>query len=373
MPQVAIKRCKDYNPPDVQQAVNEAIELLGGIEKFIKPGQRVLIKPNLLSPRPPEEGVCTHPEVVRAVIKVVKKATDNIYVGDSHGGFEIIDMDNVYEISGIKDVCRQENVKLVKFNTTINVDGIPFAGIIKRIDVIVNVPKMKTHGLTTITGAVKNMFGTVVGKYKAECHFRYPKNEDFYLAIVRIFSYVVPTLNIMDGITAMEGNGPAAGPLRNAGLILASDDAVSLDAVFAKIIGIEDNRVKTTFQSAKMGLGVADLSKIEISGERIEDARIKDFALPEASFIYCAPPWIIKLLGWFVRTRPFIHKDKCVSCLICEKNCPAKAMDISRHYINYSKCIYCFCCHELCLHNAVGIKKSLGGVLFNLIIKLRSK
>ena len=112
MAQVAIKRCSDYNPENVQQAVNEAVVLLGGIEKFVRPGQKVLIKPNMLSARPPESGVCTHPEVARAVIKLVKRVTGSVYVGDSHGGFDVINMDNVYEASGIKKICQEEGVEL---------------------------------------------------------------------------------------------------------------------------------------------------------------------------------------------------------------------------------------------------------------------
>lgn len=373
MSQVAIKKCSNYNSENVQRAVFEAVGLLGGIEKFVKPGQKVLIKPNVLSARPPESGVCTHPAVIRAVIRLVRQVTGEILVGDSPGGFEVINLDMIYEVSGIKKVCDEEKVKLVKFDFVKSIDEIPFSKIVTEVDVIINVPKMKTHGLTVLTGAVKNMFGTVVGKYKAECHFRYPKNNDFYLALVKIFSYFKPRLNIMDGITSMEGNGPAAGGLRNSGLILASPDAVSLDAVFAKVVGINDNRVMTTFHADKMMLGIGDISKIEILGEKIADVKINDFVLPEASFIYTAPGWIIKIIGNLIRSYPFVDKITCVSCRICEKNCPTNAITIDKYNISYKKCIFCFCCHELCPHNAIGIKKSLGGGLFNIIVKLRSK
>jgi len=373
MAQVSIKRCYDYSPQNVQRAVSEAVSLLGGIEKFVKAGQKVLIKPNLLSARKPEEGVCTHPEVVRAVIKIVKKVTDNIFVGDSHGGFDIINMDNVYEASGIKNVCLEEKVTLVRFDAVLNVEGIPFAKIVKEVDVIINVPKMKTHGLLILTGGVKNMFGAVVGRHKAEAHFKHVKPSDFAFYIIKIFMYVKPAFTIMDGIVAMEGDGPAAGALRDAGLILASPDAVALDAVFADIAGLEPKNVLTTVYAGKMGLGTSDLAEIQILGEPLDSARIKDFKMPEASFIYNAPAWIIKIFGRAIKTFPIIKTGSCVSCRICEKNCPADAINIDKYRIDYSKCIFCFCCHELCPHASIGVHKPLMGKLLTFLMKMRRK
>lgn len=373
MTQVSIVKCSDYNTQAVQKAVEEAVGLLGGIEKFVKPGQKVLIKPNLLSARPPESGVCTHPEVIRAVIRLVRKVTDKIYVGDSHGGFDVVNMDNVYEISGMKKICLEEKITLVKFDSVLNVDGIPFAKIVKEVDVIINVPKMKTHGLLTLTGAVKNMFGAVVGKHKAESHFKHVARPDFAFYIIKIFMYVKPHLNIMDGIVAMEGDGPAAGGLRNAGLVLASADAVALDAVFSDIVGIDPEKLLTTHYAEKMSLGESKLSNIKISGEDLASVRIDDFKLPKASFIYDSPAWVIKLFGKAIRTYPFIKVDACVKCRICEKNCPAAAITIDRYKIDYSKCIFCFCCHELCPHTAIGVRKSLMGKLASFVLKMRSK
>jgi len=373
MAQVSIKRCSNYNPQDVERAVGEAVGFLGGIEKFVKPGQKVLIKPNLLSARLPEDGVCTHPEVVRAIIRLAKKATDNIFVGDSHGGFDIINMDDVYELSGMKKVCLEEKVALVKFDNVVNVEGIPFAKIVKEVDVIINVPKMKTHGLLTLTGGVKNMFGAVVGKHKAEAHFKHIKPSDFASYIIKIFIRVKPALTIMDGIVAMEGDGPAAGKLRKAGLILASPDAVALDAVYADIVGLEPERVLTTVYAGDMNLGTSKLSDIQILGESIEKVKLKDFKLPEASFIYNAPEWAIRIFGTVIKTFPFIKKGSCVSCRICEKNCPANAITIDEYYIDYAKCIFCFCCHELCPHNSIGVRKPLAGKIFSFIMGRKKK
>lgn len=368
---VVIKKCSDYDPQNVQRAVSEAVDLLGGIERFIKPGQKVLIKPNMLSARPPEDGVCTHPEAVRAIIKLVKPITENVFVGDSHGGFDVMDMDKIYEAAGIKKVCNEESVRLVKFDTVKYIDGIPFAQIAVEADVIIDIPKMKTHSLAILTGAVKNMFGVVVGKYKAECHFKYPQPDDFCRNLVKIFSHVKPSLAIMDGIVAMEGDGPASGKLRNVGLVFASNDAVALDAVFSRLAGLEPDRLLTTRYADEAGLGIGHISDIEISGERIENARIDGFILPQTSIVYKLPAWATRILGNLVRSRPFIHEITCIQCRICEKNCPVNAIDIDKYHIDYSKCIYCFCCHELCPKKSVGIKKPFMGKVLDLVIKVR--
>ena len=165
--------------------------------------------------------------------------------------------------------------------------------------------------------------------------------------------HVKPALSVMDGIVAMEGDGPAAGSLKNAGLVLASADAVALDAVFADLAGLKPELVLTTCYAAKMNLGASRLSDIKISGEALAGARIKDFKLPKASFIYNAPAWIIRPIGRAIRTYPFIKPDTCVKCMICEKNCPAVAITIDAYKIDYSKCINCGACIDACKHGAI--------------------
>lgn len=371
MSKVAIVRCRDYDREHVERAVFGAVELLGGISRFIKPGQKVLIKPNVLSERPPEDGVCTHPEVVRAIIRLVKPVTENIFVGDSHGGFDVMDMDRIYEGAGIKKACKEESVKLVKFDAVRNIDGIPFAAFAADVDCIISAPKMKTHALVTLTGAVKNMFGTVVGRYKAECHFRYPRPDDFCRNLVKIFSHVKPGLTIMDGIVAMEGDGPASGKLRNVNLIFASADAVALDAVFAEITGLKPGQLLTTRHASNMGLGAGRISDIEVLGERLQDVKMGDFILPQSDLASKMPDWAGKMLGNLIRSRPLIYEMTCTSCRICEKNCPVNAIDIDKYHIDYSKCIYCFCCHELCPKKSIGIRRPFMRKVFNFAVNMR--
>ena len=212
---VSIVKCNTYEIDEAEKAVKKSIELLGGIEKFIKPASTVLLKPNLLSARTPDEGVNTHPEIVRAVACCVRAVTPNILVGDSPGGWTLRDIDIVYEKSGINKVCKEEGLKPVKFDKAIEINGFPIAAATKEVDFIISIPKLKTHSTTILTGAIKNTFGMVVGLHKAKCHLKAPDPNEFASLLVKIFGLVTPVLSIMDGVVGMEGEGPAAGNLRN--------------------------------------------------------------------------------------------------------------------------------------------------------------
>lgn len=360
--QVSIVRCKTYDTKEVESAVKKSVELLGGIEKFLKPNSKVLIKPNLLSPRLPEEGVDTHPEVIRAVGRLVKTVTSQIFVGDSPGGWNLRDADAVYEKSGIKKVCLEEGFKLVKFDKAIDIDGFPIVTIVKEVDAIISIPKLKTHSTTILTGAIKNTFGMVVGLHKAQCHLKAPMPDEFAKVLVRVFGLVKPALSIMDGIVGMEGEGPAAGDLRNFGLILASPDAVALDAVFSKLIGIDPFKIMTTYEADKRGCGTGDLEKIEVFGEKLEDAKIKNFKLPKTSYLFNLPKPIINIGVKAIKFYPHIDKDKCQRCELCFEICPKKTIkkiNNAEFKVNTKECICCFCCYEVCPYKAIALKKSL--------------
>ncbi|MDP3804293.1 MAG: DUF362 domain-containing protein, partial [Candidatus Omnitrophota bacterium] len=225
MSKVAIARCADYDRDKVFDAVRKAVDLLGGMSEFAKPGMKVLLKPNLLSARTPAEGVDTHPEVVRAVVRLVKSSGATPVVGDSPGGYGK-NIDEVFEISGMKRMAEEEGVELVKFTGSKFVDGIPISRRVFDSDLFISIPKLKTHSITILTAAIKNTFGTIPGLYKAECHSRAPKEEDFAKIIAKVHSIARPHLTVLDGIVGMEGDGPASGNLRNMNFIMASRDAV---------------------------------------------------------------------------------------------------------------------------------------------------
>jgi len=144
MSKVAIVRCEDYDPDLVYIAVKRSVDYIGGMASFVKPGAKVLIKPNILSARPPEEAVDTHPEVVRALIRIVKDVGGTVIVGDSPGGFPK-NVDHIYEVSGMRQVCQDEGVELVKFTTSKFVEGVPICRYVYDVGCFISVPKFKTH------------------------------------------------------------------------------------------------------------------------------------------------------------------------------------------------------------------------------------
>ena len=358
---VSITKAVSYDRDEVYGAVKKAVDLLGGISSFVKRGEKILLKPNVLSARPPESGVDTHPEMIRAAARLVREAGADVIVGDSPGGINFKDSGSTYEAAGIKKVCDEEGITLVAFDRARNVRGMPISEWAFLADGIISLPKMKTHDLTTITGAVKNSYGLAVGMYKAECHFKAPRPGAFCKYVVDVFEAVKPRLAVMDGIDAMEGDGPAAGTLKRLGLVIAGSDCVAIDAVFSEMIGVEPLKVEITAEAYKRGLGEADISRIEILGEDIGSVSPEDFKLPETSAVMKLPEPLLKLLIKGIKFLPRIDDKICKRCLICEKSCPAQAITIgeARPAIDYSKCVRCFCCMELCPHKAISIKRSL--------------
>jgi len=360
---VAVYRCVGYQPALVQEQLRQAIGSLGGMEQFIRRGSSVLVKPNLLMAQPPEAGITTHPEVVRAVVRMLKELGCRVYVGDSPSvwGKYIENLDDLYSISGIKQVCIDEGVELVSLEKRRMRESFPLASFLDQCDHLVNVAKFKTHELMLITGAIKNLFGLVSGTFKTELHKRNFDPEEFAGVLVDIYSQVKPSLNIIDGILAMEGDGPAtSGKLRDLNLLIAGSDAVAVDSVMADIIGIKPRDCFTTREAADRGLGQAELGAIEIVGEGYRDFKIKPFLLPESSKkIKLAKP-LLNAISRFIRYYPFVLKRKCLRCLACVKICPGKCIKLEKRGIvfDYTKCIACFCCQEACPAAAIKVKKS---------------
>lgn len=363
--QVSIVKCASYDPGLVEVSVRKAINLIGGLTRYIKPGSRVLAKPNILMAKEPESGIDTHPEVVRAVIRVLRDNNCHVYVGDgpSVWGNEIENVDEVYRRSGIAEVCHREKVELVKFDKRRMRQKFPLTTWLDHCDYLVNIPKFKTHGLTLLTGATKNLFGLVSGTFKTELHKSYFEKEAFAGIVTDIFAEAKPALTVIDGITAMEGDGPAtSGKLRDLGLIFAGNDCVALDSVLAKVMGVEPLDVLTTAEALKRGLGKADLSSIIIRGEKLEDLRVKPFLLPSsAGLSRKVPKPVINLAKVLIKYRPAPVRENCTRCAACVKICPNNCISLREKGIvfDYRKCIACFCCQEACPAKAIKIKKSL--------------
>ena len=361
---VAASRVKNYSLDELLPAVQKCMDLTGGLNDIVKPGSKVFVKINHLSPpSPPERGIVTHPIFTEAVIVLLKKTGADITVGDD---IEENDADG-FVLSGYREMCARQGVKLVNLRTAgfseTRCDGrvlknIYLAKIALEADVIINLPKFKTHSLTTYTGGIKNMYGVIPAGLRRRFHGDYLRPEDFSQMLVDINMILKPKLTVMDGIMAMEGEGPGSGTMKNLGLILASRDVTALDAVAGAIIGLKTEKVLTTRDAGARGLGNSDLSKIDIAGETLDALKVTDFKLPATGYrtaMKRAPHGIAKYVLEQTSPRPLVKIQKCTACGKCVKACPAGAATIvnKKAAIDPKLCIRCMCCHEVCRYEAI--------------------
>lgn len=371
--QVAVQSCSSYSVDNVQQATQACMDSLGGFSSYINPGDLVLLKPNLLQAKPPEEYITTHPALVEAVINMVKDAGGIPQVGDSPGAFDR-GMEKYWRVTGLTEVCNRLDAELVNFETsgsyhkTIHGRDYYIAKPVLDADLLINLPKIKTHGLTIFTCAIKNLYGTVPGFTKVEYHKQAPQPSKFSEKVVDIFALNQPCLNIVDGVIGMEGNGPSSGDPKKLGMILASDDGVALDSLITHILGRDPLKIPTNRIAYEQGLGESDIKKINVLGEV---PQIDNFKWPPkmSSTLDVIPGPLAKGLMKLWWTRPAINPEKCSKCRRCQESCPTDALkrpgEISedqKAYIpefNYADCINCLCCMEMCPEKAVYHDKSL--------------
>lgn len=331
---------------------------------FVKPGQRVLLKPNLLTDRRPEQAVTTHPELIRAVIRSVKATGGRPFVGDSPSN--VAKIEKVWDTTGIRTVCNEEDTPLVTFekagSTPFTVDGIEFniAKPVLEADVIINLPKAKTHVLTILTCAVKNLYGVVPGFQKSGLHKSHPDIRSFARLLAAINGKVRPQLHIVDAIQAMDGDGPSAGKPFNLGFVAASANAVAVDATLCRIIGVNPDIAAGLPESASLGLGPTAESDIEILGTPLKDIVPHGFRVPGTIRSRLIPATLVHMIGRFLWIRPRFT-EQCIACGLCVKACPMQALSLvgtPRPVLTPAKCIGCCCCHEVCPQKAVQMKQS---------------
>jgi len=362
--QVVLTKCADYEAESVSMAIRYSLEPFGGIGAFVKSGHRVLLKPNLLSAKDPARAITTHPVVVEEVARLVRDAGGEPFIGDSPGG-AIRGIKRVWENTGMKEMAERSSLELVNFEASGSeeVKSGPYtyyiAKPVREADVIINLPKLKTHSLTLLTCAVKNMFGTIPGFRKAEAHKLNPKPVEFAQMLVHLYRVQPPQLSIVDAITAMDGNGPSAGNPFDLGLIVAGSDGVAIDTVVADRIGFPEDFIDTTRIAGDMGLGEKSLDRISITGSGA-DIRAEGFELPSNRVMRLIPSPLIKLITPLVWVKPVIDPNLCTGCAFCFKSCPVKAIDKdgSVYRIDDERCINCLCCHELCPDRSIEIKLS---------------
>lgn len=370
---VSLVKCENYEYKLVYSAVKDAFNLLGGLDNFVKKGSKVLLKPNLLTKKRPEQHTTTNPAVLKAVIEQVQEAGGIVTVADSPGGPYTQGMLKVvYRASEIEKVCLETGAILnydVSSENVTNLEGERCKGfqIINPVldaDIIINLPKFKSHSLTMFTGSVKNLFGVIPGVLKAEYHYRFPQTDDFCHMLLDICEFVKPTLTLMDGINGMEGNGPSAGIVKEIGYIIASTNPYALDKVACEMAGLQNEEVPTLKLAVERNIGPASLEEIEILGEDIELAKMEDFLKPEslndANFKNKLPKFLYNIINKWFTPKVVVDKKICIGCKICKNNCPADAIEMVNNIpdFDYGKCIKCFCCQELCPEMAIRVKRT---------------
>ena len=402
---VILVRCDTYEPGTVKNAVSRAIGALGGFEKIfservcpertlpqLTKAHRIVLKPNLLAKAEPDKAVTTHPAVFRAVAELLQEeGYGNLRYGDSPGN-PLFNTEKTAETCGIKSVADELKIPAGDFEHGTEV-AFPEGRVTEKFVLcdeiarlvtgeetggIINLCKMKTHQLERITGAVKNTFGCVYGINKAASHAKYATAETFAKMVADLNRLVVPRLHIMDGIVAMEGNGPGSGDPRSMNVILASMDPVALDATFCHLVHLNPDLVPTHGAGMEAGIGQGDEEKITVvaidmpmipdgTELTLDEVMVKcgdnRFSV-QRSGAYRGQLNMLRPFAGLLEKKPHVLKERCVGCGICIETCPLEEKAIRfganrRPVYDYGKCIKCYCCQEMCPEKAISVKRSL--------------
>jgi len=366
---VALVRCECYNSEEVQAALNRGMDLLGGVSLFASSGENLVLKPNILSGESPEKNISPHPEVFRAIAKAFSATGAALSFGDSPG---FGNPKPNAQRGGFGVVADEEGVAWADF-TNSRMMQFPEGNVIKKFSIaegvaasegLISISKLKTHALTRITGAIKNQFGCIPGARKAEFHSVMPTASLFSQMLVDLNLLLKPRLFVMDGIIAMEGNGPRNGKGRKMNLLLLSTDPVALDATVCRLVNLDPELVEPLIYGQQFGLGT--MTDIDYVGDPIEDFIVPDFDVnrnprkttTDTSFLATS------FLRRYSAPRPTIDPEVCTKCGRCVEVCPAQPKALSWSsagktvppVYDYAKCIRCYCCQEMCPFNAIFVK-----------------
>jgi uncharacterized protein (DUF362 family)/NAD-dependent dihydropyrimidine dehydrogenase PreA subunit len=371
---IALVRCGSYKLEEVRRAVRRGIELLGGPERFARRDERILFKPNVLAGDPPARATTTHPAVLRAAADVFRSVTSRLSYGDSPGfgkpafhlrtsglaraaaaaGVTPADFENGREV-GYKHSGREWRFTLAK--GVLEADG------------IISLPKFKTHQLTRITGPVKNQLGCVPGLLKPQYHVRYPGADAFARMLTALNLLIKPRLYILDGVTAMEGNGPRSGRAVHLGLMMFSEDPVAMEVLMCRLIGLDPRFVPTIAAGEELGLGTGRWEEIEILGDDWREAVNPKFQVVREPITSVRQGEAIRFAMNLVMPRPVIAAGSCTRCGTCVEACPVEPKALSwpgsdrtrPPCYDYRRCIRCYCCQEMCPERAISVRVPLLG------------
>jgi uncharacterized protein (DUF362 family)/NAD-dependent dihydropyrimidine dehydrogenase PreA subunit len=379
---VYIVQCADYDEVDVK--LPELMDLMGGMERFAKAGEHIVLKVNLLREAMPEEAVSTHPSVVEAVAKRTSETGAVPLIADSPGGgyrYARKTLEKIYRTSGMQQAAEQAGIE-VNWDTTSRPVSYADGVLTKHFDIITpvfeadavfNLCKMKTHLFTVMTGAVKNIFGVIPGLSKPGYHAKLRDSRRFAGMLLDLAQHISPRLSIMDAVWAMEGNGPGAGDPRRVGLLIGSENPLALDVVASEIMGIDRSENPVIVEAQHRGLGPNRLEDTEIIGVDLEAVKVSDFKRSQVSpgSLGLGPmPWYQRVFEPVFKNaftvRPKVIWNRCIACGSCVEGCPVEAVSFvkERAFINDEKCIRCYCCHEMCPEEAIGL---FGSWLYQLI------
>jgi uncharacterized protein (DUF362 family)/Pyruvate/2-oxoacid:ferredoxin oxidoreductase delta subunit len=364
---VSLLAVPDYGRATVEAGLERLLAPLGGMAAFVRPGQKVLLKPNLLAGKAPQKAVTTHPEVVRAVIRAAQAAGGTVAVGDSPG---IGTPRQVAERCGILAVIEETGAAFAPFTESVRQHAavgtfhqLELARDILDADVVINLPKLKTHQMMGLTAGVKNLFGAVVGLRKPRLHLQAGTDKAFFaLMLLELAERIAPALTIVDAVTAMEGDGPGSGDPVHIGALLAGTSPLAVDTVATALVGLAPQAVWTQRVARERGLRGSRLEEIELVGDPLASLHPPRFRPARATDVnFGLPPFLKDRLKGALTARPVVDPARCRLCGICVESCPPRSMAVSGRglQIDYARCIRCFCCQELCPHGAVLTRQGL--------------
>jgi len=364
---VAVMQCASYHTEELIRKIDEGADALGGWGLWLKTEMNVLLKVNLIAPVPSDSAAVTHCEFVRAVTRILKRQGCNVWIGDSAGGAigGKVQTGKSFTVSGIEKVAAEEGAEVKNFDKegvvevkALNGEPMFLAKPMFDADFVINLPKFKTHMAATYTGAIKNLFGCVPGQKKAEYHKVAQAARPFGEILCGINKAVKPGLNIMDGVMAMDKQGPISGGVYKAEKILLSEDPLALDAVAVEMMGLHISNLPTYSSSIEQGIGEWRMKHIEVCGDFNLPPRLTDFRVPKILMKENGKGGgALGVIVDLMKTRPEVDIKKCKKCNVCVASCPVKAIDEETKQIDYNKCIECMCCHELCVSKAVKLVK----------------